>query len=344
MSLIDCDSFDHYTTVTHKWLVNGVPTIGAFGRFGTNGLRQTLNDRHIIVPIPGLIDNLFVQHALNAVAYNPPTAEGVFLRLDDSDGTAQLSVQLTTLGGIILRRGNQTTGTIIYTSASGLIPMNASYPHLGFRAVIHNTLGQFQMWVNGVSAFNLINLDTQVTANAVIGNYRNGDTLANRGGQLDYDDLILYDASGARYNSFLGDRRIAYLPPNAAGDSAQFTPSPAVANYLNVDEAAPDGDTTYNASSTVGHRDTFARAALPGTGGADFVLVRRLYHRKDDAGARVIRTVTKSVAAVAVGANISPGVGYAYSPPDFILDDPNTAAPWTRAGLNAALTGYEVVT
>jgi len=40
MALLFCDGFDHYTTMTDKWTTAGAWSIGAYGRFGTNGVRN----------------------------------------------------------------------------------------------------------------------------------------------------------------------------------------------------------------------------------------------------------------------------------------------------------------
>lgn len=74
-------------------------------------------------------------------------------------------------------------------------------------------------------------------------------------------DISICDSSGADHIGFLGDVDIETLRPDGAGNYSQFTPL-AGNNYQNVDETTPDGDTTYNSSSTVNHRDSYSMTSL----------------------------------------------------------------------------------
>jgi len=58
-------------------------------------------------------------------------------------------------------------------------------------------------------------------------------------------------------NNFLGDISISYIKPNGVGAASTWTPTPAVSNYQNVDEAPPTDDTDYNSATTVGLIDSY---------------------------------------------------------------------------------------
>ena len=61
---------------------------------------------------------------------------------------------------------------------------------------------------------------------------------------------------------FYGDVNIDVIRPNGPSTSG-WTPSPAVANWMNVDDITPDGDTSTVASTTVGDLDLYTMEAIP---------------------------------------------------------------------------------
>lgn len=98
-------------------------------------------------------------------------------------------------------------------------------------------------------------------------------------GTLDFDDMYLIDDQGSHNTTFLGDCRVETLFPTAAGASTQWTPLNANPNYQQVNEVFADGDTSYNSTSGVGNRDSYAVAdlsSLPTTvfGVATYALAR----------------------------------------------------------------------
>lgn len=72
-----------------------------------------------------------------------------------------------------------------------------------------------------------------------------------------WDDPIIVDYPTGD-TSFLGQKRIATLKPNANGSTIQFASSTVDDNYQNVDEQYSDGTTSLNRSQTVGNRDLFS--------------------------------------------------------------------------------------
>lgn len=155
-------------------------------------------------------------------------------------------------------------------------------------------------------------------------------------------DRVRIDDIVCDYNSteFIGEGRILQLPITA-NDAVQWTPS-AGANWENIDESQAD-TTTFNTSTTPGHRDIFLHGAL------GFV-PERIYgvqvvtcSRKDEAGTRVTKNILKSGASEVLGeANYQTESWRYYR--DFFATDPATSAEWTVAGVNATKVGYELTT
>jgi hypothetical protein len=115
--------------------------------------------------------------------------------------------------------------------------------------------------------------------------------------------------------------------------------NPGAANWMATAEAPPDGDNSYNASSTIGNIDRFVSAAFPATCTGIVLVYETIYSRKDDAGTRSLRGSINSGGTVADnGSDFVQNSTYAYFNP-FFLTDPNTAAAWTIGAVNG-LTGW----
>ncbi len=160
-----------------------------------------------------------------------------------------------------------------------------------------------------------------------------------------YDDFYVNDTGGGVDNDYWGDVRMQTLLVGGAGSLAQLTPNGAAANWQCVDEAPPDGDTTYNAGSTAGLKDRFAFGNLLGVPTSIKTLWVNTRARKDDA-------TTRSFAPAIIGSNGTAqngatkllSTGYVTDRQQFRLD-PDTGLVWTPAGIDDAQTevGYEII-
>jgi hypothetical protein len=157
----------------------------------------------------------------------------------------------------------------------------------------------------------------------------------------DIDDMYLANSSGSGVTDVVGDVYVERLLPDGAGDSTQFTPS-AGSNFQNVDDATPDDDTTYNASSTAGHKDLFTVGDL--TQPVDTVYGVQVcnYAKKDNPGV-ALNTVVKSGASEstdAVGATLD---NYQFNTSIFETN-PDGGGAWTESSVNSMQIGYEIPT
>lgn len=115
--------------------------------------------------------------------------------------------------------------------------------------------------------------------------------------------------------------------------------NPGAANWMAVAEAPPDGDNSYNASSTIGNIDRFVGPGMPATLTGILEVAVCLYQCKDDAGTRSTRVSINSAGTVAdSGTDLVQSSSYVYAWGSFTTD-PNTAAAWTIGAVNG-LTGW----
>lgn len=165
---------------------------------------------------------------------------------------------------------------------------------------------------------------------------------AGGGGNLKITDCYFNDTTGDENNSWMGDMTVATLRPNGAGDDTDFTPTPAVANYLNVDDTVSDGDSTYNESpNEVETRDLYNMGDTDVEVQAIFAVQVTAIARKQPAGPRGIRTLVKSGVTTVEGDDIILLDNYTTS--ETVHDvDPNTGNSWNKAGVDAMQAGVKV--
>ena len=329
MALRYADSFDGYTTLSERWTTASGTITAAAARTGAAGLRDPANQ--------ALTKTIDAQGTwIVGFAYRVAVLDGsVILRTGDTDVVAncQGRVIVNADGTIALHRGDGTT--LLATSTLSLLP-NVFY-YIEVKHIILNAGGTFEVRVNG-AVWVTFTGDTQHTANATA----NIINLNSSSGQTeDFDDLYINDGQGSVNNDYLGEVQIEYLACNADGNSEQWTPS-AGSNFQNVDEAAPDDDTTYNSPSTEGNKDTFgianislAAATIP----AIQVIIRA---RKESAGTANIQRVYRSGGSENNGASFNPSTSYA-TQLEIMETDPIAVGAWTIANLNASEFGYAAV-
>jgi hypothetical protein len=87
--------------------------------------------------------------------------------------------------------------------------------------------------------------------------------------------------------------RIDTVRPTGAGNYTEFGHQGSSNNWDNVDDTTIDSDSSYNYSNTVGQRDTFDCSNLPVISGSIFGVQVNMAARKDDAGGRTLRSLTR---------------------------------------------------
>lgn len=324
---------DYYSTaqILRKWpggATTGGSVNAAGGRRGTNGLNMTNATYHKPLDAQGtwicglafLLDNAPFNAGLVLIALYDGVTEQMSLR-----------VELTSAKLIVSRNG-----TTLATSAAALSLDVFNY--IEFKVLISDTVGTYEVRVNGVNVLSGSGADTKFTANATADSVR--FSVAGTNGTNIADDIYICDGTGAANNNFLGDVRVDAKFPDGAGNSTGMTPS-AGSNFQCVDETTANDDTDYVQSDVATTKDTYTFGDITHVPVAIFGVQINMTARKDDAGARSIASVVRSGGADTDGATQALSTTYAQYQ-QIIEKDPNTAAAWTKTALNAAEFGAKV--
>lgn len=326
-NVIFLDSFDAIATASlaQKYGAVGgaVSVVAGAGRNGTAGMRTTAssNSGNLTSPVLGNQATLYAEVAVRTAALGNIT----FLQFLQA-GALQVDAQMTSTGELAVSRG----GTVLATTSGLGLAANTFY-HIGLMATIHDTLGVYELRVNGVTKLSATGVDTNSSGSAWADQVR----LRGFGGLgADYDDLIVST------DGWCGDCRVVAVFPAGAGNYSQWTPS-AGSGWQCVDEAAPNGDTDYVSSATAGQRNSYDFAALGLTGA-----IKAVQHvtslRKDDVGARTVKQFARIGGTDYDGADAAVLDTYAMQRRVMSVN-PATGADWTVAALDASEFGTLLV-
>lgn len=325
MSLLFADSFDHYLTITDKWDTAGTD---CSIRLNTGVARTGIGALQINSAAFGPVKTFgHIAELLVALSWNSSVSGYVFA-FDNFDAAPGFNGQ--TLGLLVnidrsvsVIRRPSSIATVLGQSAAGVVTFN-TYNSIAMQATIA-VLGHVQVWVNGAKVLDFIANTTHTTNPALL--YSNGVTLMGPGGiPVCYiDDVYLLDCSISPNTTFLGARRIYAIVPTA-DVSSQWTPLSG-ANWTNVDEIPPDGDTSYNFSSGIGQVDQYeyTLAAVPTSSG--IAAIQHCLDMKVDSGARSVASNIEGVSATGIAPLSS---GYIIYPVPYDLN-PATGLAWQEA-------------
>jgi hypothetical protein len=339
MSLIFFDGFETYATadILKDWtLTSGAVSINATGGRRGSGAAYAPNNSaagYITKTLPAAVSTVIVGFSLNLSALPTLNTRSV-LRLLDA-GTQQFEINVNIDGTLSVSRN----ATVLATSA-GSIPV-ASDQYIELKVTIHDTLGAFELRLNGNTILSATNVDTKNTANAFINGVSLGPQYTVAVCTAKYDDFYVLDTSGATNNDFLGDVRIDAIYPNADGAYTSLTPSTGSSHFALVDEATPN-TTDYNSSSTPAAKDSYGMTSPPVlTSEIIFAVRAKVAALKDDTGARSIKVGVRSGAVDSVSAAQALSTTQLYYS-NIHETDPNTGAAWLPAGVDALETLVEI--
>jgi hypothetical protein len=315
----------------------GSPTVSA-----TNGRNGTSSIRIVTSGATGATVK-YGFSSMSTISWNaairinrlPTTGSLVLAEFIDASIT-HLTLLLLTTGMVQIMRGVPGTGTILGTAVTPLL--TGVHEHLECKATIHNSTGTIQIWKNEalLTGLNLINQDTQNAGNASCDAVRWGigpATGIEPATTIDYSDIHIA-------NDQVGDKRVVWILPNAAGTYTDFALTGAATNREAVDDATQDGDTSYVSSATIGDQDSYGLTNIA-TGPAIFAASAVYCSKKTDAGTRKFKPLYRIGGTDYLGTEVSPGTTYSYSL-DTKLVSPATAVAYTVAELNGMELGQEV--
>lgn len=265
--------------------------------------------------------------------------EPILMGIRDTSTQVLYLVKLGDDARLRLYRRDGTNGWDQLLSASVSTAAHRGWHYLEFLLTQSSGAGTVQVRLNGSIAINLTGQNTQYGAGplltAFVGAVPSQAALAT----VDIDDFYMADTSGTINNTFLGDVRVDLLLPNEAGTLNQFAPTPSGATPWQI--AADNDEATVLTATATGQRQSFGFAALPtmSTPAICGVQVTSLA-RKTDAGSTTMKALAVSGASTSTSTAINLQEQAAWNTA-VIERNPNGAAVWTEATLNAAEFGVE---
>jgi len=236
MAWIVADSFDYYgsTSDLNHSVWDSAPSVGNFvaGRFGAPPTyaysAQSFDNLHKNFPGNEVTVYVTLAHFRNGALQAPGSAvvESYFILKDGGfGGTAQVTIVTMSDGSIVLKRGDQNSATWLAQYSGAFLA--SLWTHFQIAVTIDPTNGVFTVRKNGSpsASFTASGLNTRSTANS----FANAITLGTSSGGAAsnfWDDILIYGASGAAPNTWVGDVRGVCLP--ACADTAQKVFVPAV--------------------------------------------------------------------------------------------------------------------
>lgn len=237
-------------------------------------------------------------------------------------------------------RWSQWDGSLLAESTATYA--GGSWVYVEAMIVIADSGGRVKLNIDGSTVIDFTgdtkNGGTNATVDAIgIGTLADFGTGSNK---MYYDDLYIASTAGTVNNTFFNSARtVMAIKPGAAGSSTQLTPSTGSNNWDLVNDVPPV-DTTYNASSTTGQRDTYALDNVSTGATVNGVqLVSRM--QLGGSGSISAKPAVKSSSTVAYGSTRSLSAA-ATTYFDTWETDPATSAAWTASGVNALEAGAEV--
>jgi len=315
-------------------------TFGESARTGTHAIGLSTGQTLItkVLPISGATAILGV--AVYVPAASLTTAQVVPVLGVHDGATFQIGVGIAYSGfgstfTFTVLRGTTVLATTTATYAAD------SWWYLELKTLLHASAGTYELRIDGTSVLSATGVATISSGAATWTRARIGSVWT---GALPtfFDDFYVCDGSGATRNDWLGPQKVeSVLAIPGAGTHQAWTPLSGTDHGAMVDEAAPDGDTTYNAASAA-VKDSYLHAALTLTGAINGVQLNP-YWRKTDAGACTARTLVRTGGTTYPGTTQTPLTTYSVMP-EVVELNPNTAADWTISAFNAAEVGAERVT
>lgn len=337
MALIFMEGFDHYGSsqgFLAKWSSCNMSIDTGWKRSGSQSMRAGIGSPTMVTrqfsPTGGFVCGM--AYYTNVYGHN-----GNLLEVWEG-GVLHMAWGFAPTMLPVVKRGT----TVL---ATGTTPLTtATWHYIEFKGVIDDTLGSYELKIDGVVVLSASNIDTR---NA--GTTGQWTALVFRCSSQDQwiDDLYLLDMSGpAPYNDFLGAIRIEPLYPVtdavSIGSNQGLTPSTGTDHGALVDETTPN-TTDYNASAVIGAKDTYQLTNPPALyAGVGILGIHALaYAWKLDVGPGKINVVVRTN-GVDYDSPVIKQVTFArYSYHPWALN-PNTGVAWTEADIAALQAGMKV--
>ena len=234
---------------------------------------------------------------------------------------------------------NQNPVVLGTTSSARTLQLNV-LRYLEVEITFSTSAGTIKVWIDGVQVMNLSGLNTSPNSGTPWCT-RAGFTTNNNGSRVfvRFQDTYMHDLTGSRNNARSGDVAINALLPNSTISQQSTTVGAATAHGA-VNQAASDGDTSYNSFGSAGQQDIYDVPAMAGNSATPVIAVGVLaFARKDDAGVNTGSPVARSGGTDFAGTAKPLSTSYSYVR-TVVEQDPADASSLTISKVNNMQFGY----
>lgn len=258
---------------------------------------------------------------------------GPLIRFADSGNSANIYLQVSPIGSIIVWRG--VFGTQLYESAVCLTA--SAWHHIEAFVEFDDTTGSVEVRVNGTTVVDLSGIDTVAglanCQNVSVGNRASG---TGSGGTVYWKDFVIWDTTGSVNNDFFGTCEVGPYMPNG-DDTFTWAPSSGTTGWDLIDETNGPNDAGYiEADATPPAVSLFDIEDLPNDVTSVRGLVIYARAKKTDGGDAQIQAGINSNGTQGNGTDRAITTAFTYWL-DVVELDPDTGVQFTRLGFNDAL-------
>lgn len=352
------DSFDIYGSdkanmLAGAWVAfNGSAQVMSlstdFARTGTYSLKcagggsytPSLNAKCNAKLVMGIASTVFgIGYGLYLPAF-PTDSDAYGVCFETSIGGVLLTLHYSSDGSILGRIGSLSTSPAFATDP---ILKTSSWQFVEIKVVVNDTVGSVEIRVNGVTKFVGTSLDLGTTAPTSV---RFGSVNALNAGPTNtvsyIDDFHCWDNSGSADNDFLGPQRISVVYPDSDTSEADWSLTGAASGFACINQADPDGDTTFISTDTVGAVSEFGIGTIPAGAETIKTVFVPVLAKLSDVGIGSIQISLVSGSDVSASDELALIGDYQYVSASHPVD-PATDVAWTKSGLEAALLRVEKV-
>lgn len=255
----------------------------------------------------------------------------------DVNNVPQVMVYVGTTGILSAYRVNSSSsGTLLGATSVPVITAGAWY-HIEMKMLVSDTVGTFELRVNGVVVLALTGLDTKTSAETTTAQFVFNTCLDTTSGNwvsvfMYIKDFIVWDTNGSVNNNFFGScvvKRMAMV-----SDTNSSWATTGASRYGVIDEVGPDDADYISADVATTTTQEFGVENLP----ADVTSVRGMMligrQAKSDGGDCQTQTGVISNAVPGLGTDRAITTAYTYWR-DIVEVDPDTGVQFTPAGFDA---------
>jgi hypothetical protein len=231
--------------------------------------------------------------------------------------------------------------TLIDTSSGAGIGINTWY-YIELKVLCDNTVGTYEVRVNGIDKCSGNSTDTQAGSNAYHDRFKLLPAPVS-GTHPTWDDMYTCDSTGSVNNNFLGNHKVVRIDPDGDDTTGFGTSTPSANHYENVDETICDDDTSYVEESTNTNKDIWDYGSVSSLGTIAGLQVNTMCKETDATDFELI-TIVESNSIEYDDSGQAAGAGNYIELSRLEEEDPDTNTAWTMAGINAAKFGVKVKT